>query len=233
MFIVSVLNTKGGVGKTTLSIVCAKHISRLGTEPKNVRVLDLDPAGEVSGALAHGKRRGSTHPRPTLAGFYEAWDILGVDFSKGKPLDVLRDAVEALGDVYAVVIDSKPSAGSEELIAAAVADLVLVPVTPGIAEVNATEHVVRRLQKIQAENGNGSPKIGIAPTRWVKRSKTASQNLEALKSLGVPVLEVVYASNTVQETAAEGTLTVMRKCNARKEYYKQVCGGLDLIKEVL
>lgn len=227
MFIVSVINTKGGVGKTTLSILIASQLSNGG---RDVRLIDLDPEGETSGALAFSKRARARMvidgPRPPDKGFFPAWDIVGAR-------DSLRSAVEALGDAYAVVVDSKPSSGDEERIATACAELVVVPCVPGPAEAAATARIIERAQRMQSSRGDGYPQVAIAPTRWRKRSKVADRTFEELSGLGVSVLPVVHDRAIFPEAFAQGKIASMGRSAAAIEVQRQIYSALELIKGVL
>lgn len=223
MLAVLVTNVKGGVGKSTFAINIASHLGSLGSA--KVKLLDLDPLGYLHGStffrqLAEGK--------PSSWGFAPETDIVRVDSSR----QALKRALEGLQGVSAVVMDSRASLDAGELYAAERADLVVMPVTPGTGEVEATIRLALTLK--QRQDGEGFPRICIAPTAWEKNKKCA-KHLEDLKSTGEVVLPVVHKKDTVQTAFAEGVSVVNGKGRSvlRSEMRASIWAALELVKGML
>ena len=113
--IVSLVHTKGGVGKTTSAVFLALAASRAG---RQVRLLDADPQGSAS-----------------------SWSERAGTGGAGLPFPVLPASVEAVRSVSAgagelVVVDTPP--GTAAVIDAAIdaADLVVIPTGAAPADVD-------------------------------------------------------------------------------------------------
>jgi chromosome partitioning protein len=127
--ILSFVNLKGGVGKSTLAInVAAALAERVGA----VRVVDLDPQGSC---LAWQARR-QEHPRAGL---------LPVTVSAPPKLPTAAQ-VKALGEGCAhIVVDAAAGDVHIAQTALAAADLVVLPVTGSETDVSGTERTVALL----------------------------------------------------------------------------------------
>ena len=121
MIVVAVANTKGGVGKTTLT---ASLAVRAAEDSDRVAMVDLDPQSSL---VAWWQRRGESEHPTMLQGVdnaYEAierlqqtgWDYVFID-SPPAFLTVIQEAIEA-------------------------ADFVLIPIKPGMLDALATQDAV-------------------------------------------------------------------------------------------
>lgn len=112
--IISVVNQKGGTGKTTVSMNLAGALARRG---RRVCVIDADPQGTATRWAASAP---DDAPFPV--------SVLGLSAAGGK---VHREVRKLVGDYEYIVIDCPPAADSPvPQSALLVADLALVPVIP-------------------------------------------------------------------------------------------------------
>jgi len=197
--IVSVVNQKGGVGKTTTTLNLAAYLSEKG---KFVLVVDLDPQANATSGL------GINH-REVGVGVYEG--IVGThrmrDLVKTTPHEGLRviPATEALAgaqvelvnmeerehflrkalleirnDYDYIFIDNPPSLGPITINGLVAADSVLIPVQ---AEYYALEGLGQLLNTVNLVKENIKPELdvmGAVITMYDSRTKLSQEVLEEL-----------------------------------------------------
>ncbi|HEY2509837.1 MAG TPA: ParA family partition ATPase [Polyangiaceae bacterium] len=167
MQILGVTGLKGGVGKSTiaLNLACA-----LRAEGKRVLLVDVDPQATCRSWAERAAERGLDGP-PVVQ-------------LSGKTLRRDLPAVAAGMDV--VVLDSPPRLGAETKAILMVADLVLLPVTPGGADVWALEetiHLVAEAQVLRPEL-----RAAVVHNR-ADRTVLARHAAIAVGELAIPVLD--------------------------------------------
>ena len=125
MIVLSWLNQKGGVGKTTLSIHVATALSRAGT----VLLVDADPQGS---ALDWQEQRAADG----------AFPVIGLAKTR------LHREIPVIGRHYDwVVIDGPPRANDLAKSAIAASDLVLIPVQPSPFDVWAAQDILTLVEE--------------------------------------------------------------------------------------
>jgi chromosome partitioning protein len=125
--IVSFLNQKGGVGKSTLSINVAAFLAR---KSRKVLLIDADTQGTAT-----------------------AWAALREDSSFQVVAmardNMARDAMAMAGDYQDVIIDGPPGAGKRTREAIIVSDVVMVPIEPSGASIWSSRDTVAQIQEAQ------------------------------------------------------------------------------------
>jgi chromosome partitioning protein len=190
MPIISILNPKGGSGKTTLSTNLARALHERGL---SVLIVDSDPQGSARDWHAAAEN----NPLPLIA-LDRAKNIKTL-FSVGASYDY-------------VIIDG--AAKLEDMIAAGIkaADFVLIPVQPSPYDIWAASDLVEFI-KARQEVTDGTPKTSFVITRAIKRTKLGREIGEALEEYGLPVFEnCIMQRQAYPQTAAEG-LTVFDSGN--------------------
>ena len=126
MTVVSFVNQKGGVGKTTLAI----HLAMALTNSGRVLLVDADPQGS---ALDWQARRETATEFPVV----------------GLARPVLHREVAGLGKSYDwVVIDSPPRTNTLVRSAIAASDLALIPVQPSPLDIWAAQDILDILDEV-------------------------------------------------------------------------------------
>lgn len=138
MRVLSIVSTKGGVGKTTLTVHLAVAAHTAG---QRVLVLDLDQQGS---AVQWWKDRQRTIAERQLpAG--ERFDVRRAD---ARNLPATVDA--AAGEGFDLtIIDTPPHADFPAARAVEVADLVLMPSRPGYFDLHAAKPTIKLIQQLE------------------------------------------------------------------------------------
>jgi chromosome partitioning protein len=185
MPIISLLNPKGGSGKTTLSTQLVRAFHERGAK---VLLVDSDPQGSASDW--HAARE--ENPIPLLA--------------YGRP-ENMRALPGVAAPYQYVFIDG--AAKLEGMIAAAVkvSDAVLIPVQPSPYDIWAASDLVDLIRARQ-EVTDGKLLAAFVISRAIKRTRLGKEITGALSEYGLPVFQTTNIQRQVYpQTAAEG-LTV-------------------------
>ena len=184
MKVISILNQKGGVGKTTISVNLASAIAKKG---KSVLLVDADPQGSALDWFA--SRSDEMEP---------LFPVVGC----AKPN--LHKTIPDLGkDRDVVVIDGAPRVTDLARAAIMASDLVLIPVQPSPYDVWAAEEVVKLIKEAQIYR----PEIQAAFVINRKIAKTAIGRdiVDALEGFEIEVLDSTLSQRVVYaESAAVG-----------------------------
>lgn len=170
--VVSIVNQKGGVGKTTLAI----HLATALAERSSVVLVDADPQGS---ALDWQAQRDASASFPVV----------------GLARPILHREVRRLAPGCSwIIIDSPPRASSLTRSAIAASDLTLIPVQPSPLDIWASQDILRILDEV-------SPMMPSLCARFVVNRLFAGTHLarevhQALDSFNVPTLNTVIRNRT-------------------------------------
>ena len=185
--IISFLNQKGGVGKTTLAIHTAVGVALAGHK---VVLVDADPQASALDWLASR----------------EAEPLFPV---VGMPRPVLhRQVPDLAGGCDLLVIDGPPSLTDITRSAMVASDLVLIPVTPSPYDVWAAGELVRRVEEVRILRPHLAAHFVIS--RKIVGTAIGRDVEAALAEWpSVPVLPAMVSQRVVfAETAAAGSTAV-------------------------
>src|SRR5438477_2273801 len=180
--IIGVLNQKGGVGKTTISVNLAATLAKSG---RRVLLVDADPQGS---ALAWSSVREAEPLFPVI----------------GMAKPTLHRELPALAkDFDLVVIDGAPRVNELARAAMLASDLVLIPVQPSPYDVWASADTVRLVR--EAQQFRSEIEAAFLINRRIAKTAIGRDVASALAEFDVPVLGTALGQRVIfAETAARG-----------------------------
>ena len=244
--IISVINQKGGVGKTTTVINLATALSIMGQ--KNL-VIDLDPQGNATTGL--GKNNNDENKniynllikKIKLANVIQKTEINDLDLIgshvnlSGLEVETANDAKRAyaLKEILSneergllkqydnIFIDCPPSLSLLTIMSLVASDELLVPLQTEFFALEGITQLVKTIDRIK-ENLNPRLKIrGILLTMFDKRNKLSSEvDNEARKYFKEKVYQTVIPRNVrLSEAPSHGVPVLIydKNCPGSKSYY--------------
>lgn len=180
--IISFLNQKGGVGKTTLAVHLATALARQGAR---VLMVDADPQG--SGLDWAASRTGDP-----------LFPVIGLP----KPT-IHREVPTLATDYRHVVIDGPPRVYDVARSAIMASDLVLIPVQPSPYDVWAAKEIIDLLS--EAISFKDKLKSAFVINRKIVNTAIGRDVTEALAEYDLPVLKAEICQRvSFAESAAQG-----------------------------
>ena len=247
MKIISIINQKGGVGKTTTVINLASALSQKG---KKILVIDLDPQGNATTGLGLSNSQQSDE---TIYGILNGTKLISevIKKTKFKNLDLITSnvdlsglEVETAGDrdrafilkskltAYLndsrgaydfVLIDCPPSLSLLTVMALVSSNSLLVPLQ---TEFFALEGLTQLMKTIERIKINLNPELriqGILLTMYDRRNKLSSQvETEARNFFKDKVYQTVIPRNVrLSEAPSHGVPVLMydKTCSGSRSYY--------------
>ena len=178
MKVISVLNQKGGSGKTTIATHLARAIQLKGF---SVLLVDSDPQGSSRDWAAVNPE----NPVP----------VVGID----RPT-IERD-LKRIADKDYVIIDGAPQAADLAISAIKASDIIIIPVQPSPYDIWATSDLVD-LVKQRIEMTDGKLKAAFIVSRAIKGTKIGKEISTALTDDQLPVLETCINQWVIYPTSA-------------------------------
>lgn len=183
--IIGVLNQKGGVGKTTLSINIA---AALANEGKRVLLIDADPQGS---SLDWSSAR-SADPLFSVVGFPRA--------NLHKEMGLISKGYDH------VIIDGPPRVTDLARSAIMASDLILIPTQPSPYDIWASEEIIKLVEEAKVFKENIKSVFVI--NRKIANTAIGRDAGEALAGYDVPVLHSTITQRVVFAEAAASGLSV-------------------------
>ena len=248
--IISVVNQKGGVGKTTTAVNLSTALAAID---KNVLLIDLDPQGNLSTGLGIKREdrkinvynlvmdanisidKASIKTKiPHLDIVPSGINLSGIEFelsddnNRNKKLYNKINMIKGKYDF--IIIDCPPSLGILTINSLVASDLILVPLQ---CEFYALEGLAQLLKTVEAVKSNLNPNLeleGIVLTMFDSRNRLSEDVInDARKHLGNKVFNTIIPRNVrLSEAPSHGLPAILydRKCLGSKAY-------IELAKEFI
>ena len=260
MKIISIINQKGGVGKTTTVINLASALSQLG---KKILVIDLDPQGNATTGLGLSNTSQSDQ---TIYGILNGTvsisnvikqtkfqnlhlitsnvDLSGLEVETAGDSDrafILKTKLTAyLNDSRAsydyILIDCPPSLSLLTIMALVASNSLVVPLQTEFFALEGLTQLIKTIERIKS-NLNPSLEIrGILLTMFDKRNKLSGQvEIEARNYFKEKVYSTVVPRNVrLSEAPSHGVPVLLydKICPGSKAYFKFAEEFLEQDKQV-
>ncbi|GJM35601.1 MAG: hypothetical protein DHS20C18_46020 [Saprospiraceae bacterium] len=242
--IISLLNHKGGVGKTTSAINIGAGLAELG---KKVLLIDLDPQANLTLSLGVPRQpnsiyeafRGESELEPynvkeNLDVVISTLDLSGAEMEMineaGREF-ILRELFEPIRETYDfIIIDCPPSLGLLTLNALTSSDIVYIPLQTEFLALQGLAKIKQVIQKVKLRLNKKLVIGGVIATMYDSRKVLNRDVVETIRK---------YFGNLVFDTYIRDNVALAEAPSQRKDifaYNPQSSGAsdyLDLCKEIL
>lgn len=213
--IISILNQKGGVGKTTTTVNVADFLAKAG---KSVLIVDADPQGNATSGLGLDKNSlNSTLCDVLLSGSdmnstiqktaYKNLEILPanarlasveIDIASSQNREEkLKNALSGdTGKYDYILVDCPPALGLLTINALTASDKVIIPVQAEYYALEGLSQLLQVMQQVQKSFNPSLELLGVVVTMFDKRNALSQQVYDEVgKHFGDKLFETVIPRN--------------------------------------
>ena len=228
MAIVSIINQKGGVAKTTTSINVAASWASIG---KRILLIDLDPQSSATKAI-FGDREFDYTIYDVICNRKSADEVVihsksfGIDVIPAEILlsgvdielaaqygreQIIRKKLQTIKTKYdSIIFDCSPSLGLLTVNALMASDDIIIPICPEYFSMKGIELIIDTLKNLRTGLGHDVKIRGIVITRFKNRKIVNEVIEEVRKTYGVRVFSSYIPDNIAVEEAHHHHVPVNR-----------------------
>jgi chromosome partitioning protein len=184
--IISILNQKGGVGKTTISVNLARAYAVM-----QYKSLLVDSDSQGSAQRWHERSGG---------------DLIDMTCLPMNTLD--KDVMKFTNSYDRIIIDGVPRLSPLTICAIKAADLILIPVQPSPYDIWSTEDLVRNV-KDRIEMTEGKTKAAFVVSRKIKGTIIGREIQSELEKLELPIFDYGTSQLIAYPMSVEKGLSVV------------------------
>ena len=180
--IIGLLNQKGGVGKTTLSVNLAASLARTGAR---LLLIDVDPQGSALDWAA--AREGES-----------LFSVIGF------PRATIHKEIGKIGQGYDhIIIDGPPRVTDLSRSAIMASDVVLIPVQPSPYDIWSVDEIVKLTEEARVYRDN--QKVTFVINRKIANTIIGRDVREALANYSIPTMTAAVTQRVIYaEAVAQG-----------------------------
>ena len=238
--VVSLLNHKGGVGKTTSAINIGAGLVELG---KRVLLVDLDPQANLTLSLGIPRQPVTIYesmmgesdlaPFEVKEGFHVVTSSLDLSSAEMELVNeagrefILRELFSGVDDEYDfIIIDCPPSLGLLTLNALTSSQQVIIPLQTEFLAMQGLAKIKQVIQKVKLRLNKELHISGVLATMYDQRKVLNRDVVETIKKYFGPLVFETYIRNNVSlaEAPSQGQdiFTYSGNSHGAKDYLK-VC----------
>ena len=184
--IISFVNQKGGVGKTTIAINIAASLARRN---RRTILVDLDPQGSAAKwhAIEENKAFETLH----------------------QPYMLTPSDIETLSGTYDdVIIDAPPDISAKTRSALGASDVVVIPVSPSSLDIWACTDTLKMIETVQERHPDLEVKFLV--NRKISGTRTGREIRDALEGFNTTVLNAELCQRVAFVDAMKYGVSVMQ-----------------------
>lgn len=209
MKIISFLNSKGGVGKTTLAINVSRYLYIYMSRFIQREFLDGKPSGELPKILLI-----DADPQGSVRDWQEAGEQTDIQIIAADRRQTLLSATAFIdkGNYDFIVIDTPGKTSDLMATAISISDVCLIPVQPSPYDLWASNDIVELIQTRQMIT-NGKPEAFYVLNRCIPNTKIGKEVSEYLKTCPLETLGETVCQRVVYAESARYGCTVFDSSN--------------------
>lgn len=237
MQVISVMNVKGGVGKTITAVNLAEILA--GEQGRKVLLIDADAQGDASYLLSPGsEENGGTYGLIMEGGCYGDFvvptryrnldlipggsDLFYISMQTAEQVTkTFRDLMDSLredGDYDTVIIDCPPSFSAPSVAAICNSSIVIIPTKLDAFGLRGCQFLTDQLEAVH-EQGDAFLQARVLVTMW-HNAEVCRQSYDMLLGSGLPMFETrIRRTDKVDESTFYG--------QALSEYSRYSAAGHD------